>query len=165
MVTAKAVFGAILLFLGREANFLFAGGFAALIGFRMYPALPAAWPPWADIAFIAGLALIGAAVPLANERAGYALSGFLAGTYFMVEYFAPGVPTLPIIPFLVGSVVGAIFMGLLTEWALMLVSSVIGAVFLSAVFNVSLDVRAWLGGALFLVGALAQVLLRRMTQK
>ena len=165
MVLAKAVFGAIILFLGREANFLFAGGFAALIGFRMYPALPAAWPPWADTAFIAGLGVIGAAVPLIHERAGYALSGLLAGGYFMVEYFAPGLATLPLVPFIVGSFFGAVIMGLLTEWALMLVSSVIGAVYLTAIFNVSLDVRAWLAGALFLVGALSQVLLRRMTQK
>jgi hypothetical protein len=165
MVLAKAAFGAILLFIGREVNFLFAGGFAALIGFRLAPALPAAWPPWSDTAFIVGLGVIAAAIPLIHERAGYAASGILAGGYFMVEYFAPGLPTLPPIPFIVGAFFGAVIMGLLTEWALMLVSSVIGAVYLTAIFNVSLDVRAWLTGALFLVGALTQVILRRMTQK
>lgn len=165
MVTAKAVFGVILLFLGREANFLFAGGFAALIGFRMYPALPAHWPAWSDIAFIAGLGLVGAAVPLINERAGYAFSGFLAGGYYMVEYFAPEVATLPIIPFVVGSVAGALFMGFLTEWALMLASSVVGAVYVVDLFNVRLDIKTWIGAGLFLVGALTQVILRRIQQK
>lgn len=165
MVVAKAVFGGILLFLGREANFLFAGGFAALYGFRMVTALPSDWPAWADIAFIAGLGLLAAAVPLAHERAGYILSGVLAGSYYTVEYFAPGVPTLPLIPILLGGMVGGLVMGFLTEWALMVVSSVIGAVYVVELFNISLEMKSWVGAGLFLAGALTQVILRRMQQQ
>lgn len=165
MVTARAVFGGILLFLGREANFLFAGGFAALFGFRMVSALPGDWPAWADIAFIAGLGILAAGISLAHERVGYVLSGILAGSYYMVEYFAPGVATLPIIPFILGGAVGGAVMGLLTEWALMLASSVIGAMYVVDLFNISLEMKAWVGAGLFLAGALTQVILRRMQQK
>lgn len=165
MVTARAVLGGILLFLGREVNFLFAGGFAALFGFRMVSALPGDWPAWGDIAFIAGLGILAAGIALAQERVGYVLSGILVGSYYAVEYFAPGVPTLPIIPFVLGGMVGGLVMGFLTEWALMVISSVIGAVYVVDLFNISLEMKSWIGAALFLAGALTQVVLRRMQQK
>ena len=76
MQIVRAVIGGILLFLGRELNFLFAGAMAALIGFRLTPLLPPQWPQWSDYAFMAGLALIAAAITIINERVGFFLSGF-----------------------------------------------------------------------------------------
>src|SRR4030095_14885684 len=108
---ARGIFGAVLLFLGRELNFVFAAGIAALFGYRVVSHLPASWPGWADTAFIVGLALIAAAIPIINTKLGYYLSGVLGGGYFLVEYFAPGGTNIPLIPFFVGSVIGAFLMG------------------------------------------------------
>ena len=164
MIAAKGVLGAIFLFLGRELNFLFAGGVAALIGLRISPLLPATWPAWSHNVFLICLALICAAVPLINERVGYALSGFLAGGYFLSEYFSPGTVGIPILPFLVGSVIGGIIMGFLAEWAMMIVSSLVGSFFVIDLFRLNPTAKMMVNGGLFLAGALTQVILRRMQQ-
>jgi hypothetical protein len=165
MIVIRGVLGGIVLFLGRELNFVFAGGFAALIALRVMPLLPSTWPTWGDTAFLITLALIAAAIPLANERAGYVLSGFLVGGYYLAEYYVPGFIAIPILPFILGGVVGGIFMGALTEWALMLVTSVVGAFFVMDLFTLSPDLELMLTGGLFLAGALTQVIIRRLQQK
>ena len=158
----RGVFGAILLFLGRELNFVFAGGFAVLFAFRVLPRLPDSWPAWADTAFILGMGLIVAAIALINTTFGYYVSGFLGGGFFLVEYFAPGDSTIPLIPFFVGSVIGALVMGFFTEWALMIISSLVGAYFIIDLFTLRPEVEMMISGALFMVGALVQVILWRI---
>ena len=165
MNTIRGILGIALLFLGRELNFLFAGGMAALLAYRISPSLPAAWPQWADYAFVLGIGVVAAAATFINDRFGYALSGFFGGGYFMAEYFAPGVATIPLLPFIVGSVVGAVIMGLFTEWALMIISSAVGAFFASELFTVSAELKMMISGGLFLAGALTQVIIRRMQQQ
>jgi len=165
MVAAKGVLGVIFLFLGRELNFLFAGGFAALLAIRVLPLLPATWPAWGGLAFIIGVAGVVIAIAIANERTGYVLSGFLAGGYFLADYFVPGFIAIPILPFLLGGVAGGIVMGFLTEWAMMIVSSAIGAFFIMDLFTPRPIVKMMVTGGLFLTGALTQVVIRRMQQK
>ncbi len=165
MQIAKGVIGGILLFLGRELNFLFAAAMAALIGFRLTPILPSQWPAWSDYAFIGLLAVLAAIVPVIHERIGYFLSGFLAGGYFLVEYFAPGALTLPLLPFLVGGFIGSIILGIFTEWALMIVSSMIGAYYITDFFILSPTTEILVGSGLFVIGALTQVILWYMQRK
>ena len=158
----RGIFGALLLFLGRELNFVFAGGFAVLFAFRVLPLLPDSWPAWADTAFIISMGLIAAAIALINTRLGYYVSGFLGGGFFLVEYFAPGGSNIPLIPFFVGSVIGAFIMGFFGEWALMIISSVVGAFFIVDLFTLRPEVEMLISGGLFMVGALVQVLLWRV---
>ena len=162
MQIARGVIGGILLFLGRELNFLFAGAMAALIGFRLTPFLPSQWPQWSDYAFMAGLALIAAAITILNERVGYFLSGFLSGGLFLVEYYAPGVLTLPLLPFILGGLIGSLIIGIFTEWALMLVSCLIGAYYLTDLFTLSPMAEILVGSGLFIIGAVTQAILMRM---
>jgi uncharacterized membrane protein len=160
----RGIIGAILLFLGRELNFLFAAAMATLWGFRIAPHLPATWPAWGDWAFVGALAIVAAAIALINERLGYFLSGFLAGSFFLVEYFAPGASTVPVLPFIVGSVIGSLVLGLLTEWAMILVSSAIGAAYVLGLFRLSPTAEILVGSGLFIIGALTQVIIMQ-TQK
>jgi len=162
MLIARGVLGGILLFLGRELNFLLSGGMAALIGFRLLPILPSQWPGWSTYAFIGGLALLAAALTIIKERAGYFLSGFLAGGYFLVEYYAPGVLTLPLLPFIIGGVIGSLIMGMFTEWALMIVSCLIGVYYVTDLFTLSPTAETLVGAGLFIVGAVTQALIMRM---
>jgi hypothetical protein len=161
MLIVRGVIGGIILFLGRELNFLFAGGMAALIGFRLTPKLSTSLPAWADYAFIITLALLAAGIVLANERVGYFISGFLSGGYVLVEYFAPGVLTLPLLPFIIGGVIGSLIIGLLTEWALIIVSSLIGAIYATTMFRLNPTAETLVAGGLFVIGALTQVLIMR----
>ena len=159
MLIIRGIIGGILLFLGRELNFIFAGAMAALIGFRLTPLLPPQWPSWSDAAFMITLGVIAALLVLLNERAGYFLSGFLAGGYLLVEYFAPGVLSVPWLPFVVGGVIGSLILGLLTEWALILVSAGIGAAYVLNLFRLDPTAEILVGSGLFIVGALTQVII------
>jgi hypothetical protein len=162
MEVIRAIIGAVFLFLGRELNFFFAAAMAALIGLRLTPLLPQEWPDWSEYVFMIGLAIAAAAIVIARERIGYFVSGFLVGSYFLVEYYEPGVLTLPLVPFLVGGVIGTILIGIFTEWALMVVSCLVGAYFLTGMFVLSPTAEILVGSGLFIVGALTQVLLRQM---
>lgn len=161
MLIARGVLGGILLFLGRELNFILAGGMAALIGFRLTPKLPSAWPAWSDYAFILGLGILAAMIVIINGRVGYFLSGFLAGGYILIEYYEPGVLTLPLFPFIIGGVIGSLIIGLATEWALILVSSLIGAIYTTTLFHLNPTAETLAVGGLFVLGALVQVLIMR----
>ncbi len=161
MLVTRGIIGAILLFLGRELNFLFAGAMAALIAIRLTPLLPPQWPGWSDTAFVIGIGILAAAVPTINERVGYFLSGFLAGGFSLVEYYAPGVFAVPLLPFIVGGVIGSLIIGIFTEWALIVVSSLIGALYVTNLFTLSLAAEALIGGGLFIIGALTQVIIMR----
>jgi len=165
MQVANAIVGGILLFLGRELNFLFAAAMAALIGFRLTPLLPAQWSGWYDYVLILGLALLAAGITITRKRFGYFLSGFLAGSYFLVEYYAPGVLTLPLLPFLVGGAIGSIIIGIFTEWALMIVSCLIGAYYVTSVFTLSSTAEILAGSGLFIIGGLTQAILRYMQKE
>lgn len=158
MIIIRGALGGILLFLGRELNFLFAGGFAAMIALRVVPLLPSSWPAWGDIAFIVVMAAIAAAIPAINELAGYVVSGILAGGFYLADYYVPGFIAIPILPFLVGGAVGGIVMGLLKEWSLMIVSSLVGAIYVMDLFTFRRELELMLTGLLFFAGALTQVL-------
>lgn len=157
-IILRGVIGGVLLFLGRELNFLFAAAMAILWGFRVAPLLPDAWPGWGTWAFVITLALVAAIIALVNERVGYFLSGFLAGSFFLVEYFAPGAATIPVLPTIIGGVIGLLILGLLTEWAMILVSSTIGAAYVLNLFRLDPTAEILVGAGLFIIGALVQVI-------
>jgi hypothetical protein len=159
MLIVRGVIGGILLFLGHELNFLFAGAMAALLGVRLTPLLPGQWPGWADYVFIIGLGVIAAAAVLVNERAGYFISGFLAGGLLLVEYFAPDTLTVPWLIFVIGGIIGALVIGVFTDWALILVTSAIGAAYLLNLFVLNPTLEILIGAGLFIVGALTQVII------
>lgn len=162
MLIVRGVIGAIILFFGRELNFLFAGGMAVLVGFRLTPLLPDSFPDRADYALIVGLGLIAALLVIINERAGFFVSGFFAGGFTLMEYFEPGVLTFPLVPFLVGSILGALIIGIFTEWALIAISSLIGAIYATTLFQLSQTAETLVAGGLFVIGSLTQVILMRM---
>ena len=159
MLIVRGVIGGILLFLGHELNFLFAGAIAALLGFRLTPLLPPQWPSWADYAFIIGLGVVAAVLVLLNERLGYFISGFLAGGFLLVEYYAPNTLTVPIIPFIVGGIIGALIIGVFTDWALILVTAAIGAAYILNLFVLDPMLEILIGAGLFILGALTQVII------
>ena len=165
MLIIRGVIGGVLLFLGHELNFLFAGAMAALLSFRLTSLLPATLPSWADYAFIIGMGVIAAAAVLINERPGYFISGFLAGGFLLVEYYAPNSLTVPWLPFLIGGVIGALVLGVFTDWALILVTAFIGASYLMNLFVLQPMLEILVGAGLFIVGALTQVIIMQQQRQ
>jgi hypothetical protein len=164
MLIARGVIGGILLFLGRELNFLLAAAMAALLSFRLLPFLPAQWPGWYDYVLILGLAIIAGAIPLRSPRLGYYVSGFIAGGAFLVEYSAPDGVTFLLVPFLVGGVLGSLILGVFTEWALIIISCLIGAYYITDMFALAYIPQMLVGSGLFIIGALTQAFMRRGEQ-
>lgn len=161
MLIVRGVIGGILLFLGRELNFLLAAGMAALLSFRLLPFLPPGWPGWYDYIVIVGLAILAGAIPIVNKRVGFFVSGFIAGGTFLVEYVAPDGVSLPLVPFLLGATLGSLILGIFTDWAMIIISCLIGAYYTSNLFNLAYVPRMLVGSGLFLIGALTQAFLRR----
>jgi len=162
MQIARAVIGGIFLFLGRELNFLFAGVMAAFIGLRLTPLLPPQWPAWSHYALIGGLGIAAAIITVVQERVGYFLSGFVIGASFLVEYYEPGVLTLPLLPFFLGGTVGSLIIGIFTEWALIIISCLVGAYFVTNIFTLSPTAEMLVGAGLFIIGAMTQAILMRL---
>ncbi|MBK9008281.1 MAG: hypothetical protein IPM31_14955 [Anaerolineae bacterium] len=165
MLVLRGVIGAIILFLGRELNFLFAAGMAALVALRFTPKLPATLPAWSGYAFMAGVAILAAWMVIVNKPVGFYISGFFAGGYALMEWFEPGILTFPILPFFVGSVIGAIIIGVFTDWALIVISSLIGAIYATTLFRLSQTAETLVAGGLFVLGAITQAILMRMEKQ
>jgi hypothetical protein len=153
----RGIAGAITLFLGREISFLFSAAMAVFLGIRLTPFLPSSWPAWTDLAFLAVLAVLGAVLTLINKETGYYVCGFLVGGFACNEYFAPGSLAIPILPFIIGSVLGAVILGVLGEWAMILVSCVIGVYLLYDVLPFYGIAKILASAGIFIVGALVQV--------
>ena len=161
-ILLRGAAGVMILFLGRELSFLFSAAMAAFLGVRLTPLLPPAWPASSDTAFVVTIAVLAAILTVLNKDAGFYVSGFLIGGYALTEFYAPNSLTIPIFPFIVGSVLGAVIIGLFTDWAMIIVSTFIGTYLLY-------DVLPWVGTAkilasagIFIVGALAQVIIFQM---
>ena len=63
---------------------------------------------------------------------------------------------------MIGGVIGSVIVGIFTEWALMIVSCLVGAFFLTGLFTLSPIAELLVGGGLFVIGALTQVIMRQM---
>ena len=155
----RGVAGVIMLFLGRELSYLFCGVMAALIGLRFTPLLPSAWPFWADYVFLAVLAIIAALLTRVHERAPFIVGGFLAGGFVASEYFAPDALLIPIIPFILGSLAGAVFVGVLGDWGSIIVSSLIGVYLIYGILPFYGMALVLVSAVIFVVGAVAQVIM------
>jgi hypothetical protein len=161
-VTVQLVAGVIILFLGREVSFLFSAAMAYFIGIRLTPYLPASWPAWGDLAFLAVIAVTAAALTLIDKRTGYYVCGFLIGGFVFNEIYAPGSLIIPILPFFVGSVLGAVIIGLSGEWGMIVVASLIGTYFIYGVLPLRGTAKTLVSAGVFVVGTLAQVILFQM---
>lgn len=165
MLVVKGIIGGIVLFLGRELNFLFAGAMAFLIALRLTPMLPSQWPDWTEWAFMIGLGVVAALLTFVDERGGFIISGFLAGGFVAAEWYAPNMLVIPVLPFILGGVLGALVIGLFTDWALILISSLIGGYYLTSLFRLAQTPRILITAGLIIIGALVQAILMRQQKQ
>jgi hypothetical protein len=154
--------GVVILILGRELSFLFSAAMAAFLGYRLTPLLPSTWPSWSENAFVLSLAVVAAILTSLDKRAGYYVSGFLIGGYVFSELYAPNSLSIPLLPFIIGSVLGAVLIGIFTEWAMILVSTLIGTYILYGILPLVGTARTLASAGIFIVGALAQVIIFQM---
>jgi hypothetical protein len=159
MSILQAVAGVAILFLGRELSYLFSAAMALLIGVRLTPLLPDGWPFWANLAFLIALAVIAGILTAIDERAGYYVCGFLIGGYIILEIYAPNTLAIPWLPFIVGSILGSVLVGIFTDWAMILVSCLIGTYLLYGILPLTGTVKTLAAAGIFVVGAITQVII------
>jgi uncharacterized membrane protein YoaK (UPF0700 family) len=69
--------------------------------------------------------------------------------------------SVPLLPFIIGGVIGSLIIGVFTEWALIVVTSLIGAIYATTLFRLNPTAETLVAGGLFIIGALVQVLIMR----
>ena len=164
MTTIQWAAGAAILFLGHEISYVFSGVMAGYLGARLTHLLPSNLPPWADLAFIGTLAVIAAGVTMINTDVGFYITGSLAGGYLATEYFAATTATIPIIPFIIGAILVSLFIGILKDWGVIIVSCIVGIYLIYQVLPLFGMAKTLASGGIFVVGALAQVIIFQATK-
>lgn len=134
MLTLKLLVGAALLTLGRKLYWLFVAGIGFVAGLR-FASYAFKNQPESRILFIAlALAVIGALLVLLVQHLAIRTAGFVGGGYLafsLLETLGVHTPRGPVIPFIVGGIVGLVLAALLFDWALILLSSLGGAILIS----------------------------------
>ena len=166
----RTIVGAALLVFGRKAFWLFVAGVGFLAGLYIATQTIQLESGW----FVLGIAvvggLLGALLALVLQSVGVGLAGFLAGGYVaitLVESLGWGQSLLADLPyrswvvFGVGGILGAVLIGALFDWALIILSSVIGATLIAQVAPLEGGNQGLLFVGLAAMGVVIQMILMR----
>jgi hypothetical protein len=168
---AKGVFGGLMLFLGRDMDWLFSLGLGLLVGLKLTTLLAPNTPLWMIISVVVAVGAISVLPYLVYPEASFILTGFLLGGYLLSEYgsdllntfFGVGLSGSTWVIFFVGAVIGAATLAFTKEWGIMLSTALAGAFLISDIFT-SLDpvAKYLVAGGLFLTGSIAQAIIMRV---
>ena len=168
---AKGVFGGLMLFLGRDMDWLFSLGLGLLVGLSMTPLLAANSPQWMFILLVLAVGIISLLPYLVYPEANFVLTGFFFGGFVLSEYgsdlltafFGVGLTGSEWMIFIVGAVIGAALIGLTKEWGIMFGTALAGAFLISDIFTGLTSVARFLAaGGLFITGGIVQAIIMRM---
>ena len=170
---AKAVFGGMMLILGRDLDWLFSVGIGLLVGLKITALLQISSPLWMVLLTIIAVGAIGALPYIVYPESRYLVTGFLFGGYMLSEYannvfgafLGKGISGSVWLIFLVGAVLGAIFLAVTKEWGLMLSSALIGAFLVADLFiNLPQLTATLIASGLFILGGIIQIVVMRTQQ-
>jgi len=122
--------GIVLLILGRKFFWLFVGIIGFITGFTLASNLLRGQPDWLILLIGVVVGVIGAGLAVVLQRLAVAVAGFMAGGYLalaLLQQLGTEVVGMNWLPFIIGGVVGAIFMFVFFDWGLIILSSIIGA--------------------------------------
>jgi hypothetical protein len=168
---AKGVFGGLMLFLGRDMDWLFSLGLGLLVGLSMTPLLAADSPQWMFILLVVAVGVISVLPYLVYPEASYIVTGFFFGGFLLAGYgsnlleafFGVGLSGSTWMIFIVGAVIGAAILGLTKEWGVMFATALAGAFLVSDIFPSLSPVAKYLvAGGLFITGSIIQAVIMRV---
>jgi len=153
----RIVSGLLLLFLGRRLFWLFVGLLGFISGMTFAARLFSGQPGWLLLVIALVCGLIGIYLALFLQQLAIAIAGFLAGAFFATTMMeAVSWSVAPLIPALIGGVIGAILLLVLFDWGLIFLSSVTGAILIARSLPLEQPFAALAFFVLLLVGIIFQ---------
>jgi len=168
---AKGVFGGLMLFLGRDMDWLFSLGLGLLVGLNLTTLLAPDSPQWMFILLVVAIGVISVLPYLVYPEASYIVTGFFFGGFLLAGYgsnllqafFGVGLSGSTWLVFIVGAVIGAAILGLTKEWGIMFATALAGAFLVSDIFSGLAPVAKYLvAGGLFITGSIIQAVIMRV---
>jgi len=170
MFLPRLIVGAALLIFGRKVFWLFVAGVGFLAGLYLSTQTIQLESGWAVLGVAVAGGLLGALLALVLQSVGVGLAGFLGGGYVamtLVESLGWGQSLLADLPyrswvvFILGGILGAVLMGALFDWALIILSSGMGATLITQVAPVQGVEQGLIFVVLLAVGIVVQAVLMR----
>lgn len=174
MYIVKAIFGGVMLFTGRDQEWLFSFGLGLLVGLKFSFLLPEGSPLWRFIVVIIAGGAVGILPFLLNQESNFIVTGLLFGGFALSEYgnivsnaiFKNELGGSTWTIFFVGAVLGAVILGLTKTWGLIFATSLAGAFLVTSLFpNLSPMAQSLIAAGLFIVGCLAQAIIMRLEKQ
>ena len=153
----RIIAGALLLLSGRRLFWLFVGVLGFLAGITFATQYFSGQPAWMLLLVALVCGLIGILLAVFLQKLAIAIGGFLAGGLF-TQTFAQSIGwnIAPLIPFVIGGILGAILLSVLFDWALIFLSSITGAILISR----ALPLEPSMNLALFVVLLIAGIFIQ-----
>jgi hypothetical protein len=149
--------GLIVLVYGRRLFWLFVVIAGFLAGMEFTRAIFDNQPYWVMLLGGVAAGLIGSLLAVFVERIAFALAGFYSGAYLgLIIYHFMGFMGKDLFFIVMGGLIGAVFSGLLMNWAIILLSSLVGAAAISNQLELDQTFRAIVFVALVIIGTYTQ---------
>ena len=171
---AKAVFGGMMLFTGRDQEWFFALGLGLLVGLKFTFLLPEGSPLWVSLVIVAAGGAIGVLPFLVYQESTFIVTGFLFGGFVLSEYgnivsralLGTDFAGTTWMIFIVGAVIGAVALGWTKTWGMILATAMVGAFLIMDLFpNLTPTVESMIAAGLFIVGCIVQAIIMRIEQQ
>jgi hypothetical protein len=151
------ILGLIVLAYGRRLFWIFVAIAGFLAGMEFTRAIFDNQPYWVMLLGGVAAGLIGSLLAVLIERIAFALAGFYAGAYLgLIIYHSLGFMGKDIFFIVIGGLIGAVFSGLLMNWAIILLSSLVGAAAISNQLELDQTFRAIVFITLVIIGTYTQ---------
>jgi len=167
----KGVYGGLMLFLGRDMDWLFSLGLGLLVGLNLTDFLTPDAPVWMFYGLIGVVGLLSVLPYLVYPEASFIVTGFLFGGYLLSQYgsgllqafFGFGLSGPDWLIFFVGAVLGAAALGLTKEWGIMFSTAMTGAFLVTDLFTRLTPLAAALvASGFFIAGSIIQAVIMRV---
>lgn len=126
----SALVGVALLLFGRKLFWLLVAALGFAIGLQLAPYLSQNPPLWLSLLLSLGLGLLGALLAILLQKLAVGIAGFLVGGRLAIAIAAAlwvNHAHYSIITFVIGGIIGALFLVALFDWALIIFSAIEGA--------------------------------------
>jgi len=163
MLIYRILVGALLLCFGRKLFWLFVGVLGFIIASEMTVTLLHGQPEWGRLLISVVAGLVGVGVAIWMQKVAIAVSGFIAGGYFLTILLEATArqPQQEWVVFIVGGIVGSLLMIWMFNPALIILSSITGANLILQSVHLKPAVASPVFIALVILGTMFQIRKRR----